>query len=708
MCVRRRLTFQLQFGTPPSHRLMTQTPPPPQNAADTVTHRPLSYRPDIDGMRALAVLAVVAYHYAPTKFPGGFIGVDIFFVISGYLITGILLQAFQSHTFSLLDFYRRRILRIFPALSAVLIVCLVAGWLLLFPAEYATLGKHVAAGAGFVQNLVLWQEAGYFDTSALQKPLLHLWSLAVEEQFYIFWPLFLWLVLHKSQRVLASVLLIAALSFALNIWGIQSGNSVATFYLPLTRAWELMAGAGLAALHISTGPRRPPYSSAMSCIGLGLILLGFAVIHPGRSFPGFWGLLPVIGSVLLIQAGEHAFVNRQLLALRPMVAVGLISYPLYLWHWSLLSLASVIFSGMDHAVLRGTKWAALCLSFLLAWATYRWLERPIRRQRKPKAVLALGTLATLAGGAGLVIWQLGGLPQRSGSLVQEKAAQLLTSMQGSPEAGRCFDLTNGPTLPQPWSCELGDTHAQRWIMAYGDSHALSMLPALDRYGKEKHVRIVFGGLSGCPGLLGIEPHRETGPACSELANQAFTKVETKRAAAAILIVRWSYYAGGTTRPDEIQTIHTISAGRELTEPPKTGMAALQYGLATTLARYQATDIPILLMEDNPQQITTFPVGQLRFGSLTEDNLNASSVSRAEHDRNQASFNQLLQATTARYSVASLLNADQALCNADHCPWVKNSQILYLDDDHLSIAGSMLVYPSLANALNRILKNHHGN
>lgn len=683
---------------------MAQTPPTQLNTADTATYRSLSYRPDIDGMRALAVLAVVAYHYAPTKFPGGFIGVDIFFVISGYLITGILLQALQSHTFSLLNFYQRRILRIFPALSAVLIACLVVGWLLLFPAEYEALGKHVAAGAGFVQNLALWQEAGYFDTSALQKPLLHLWSLAVEEQFYIFWPLFLWLILHKSQRVLTSVLLVAGLSFALNIWGIQSGNSIATFYLPLTRAWELMAGAGLAALHTCASPRRLPYGSAMSCIGLGLILLGFAIIHPARSFPGFWGLLPVIGSALLIQAGEHAFVNKRLLALRPMVAVGLISYPLYLWHWSLLSLVTVIFSGLDHAVLRGTKWTAFCLSFVLAWATYRWLERPIRQQKKPKAVLVLTTLVTLAGGAGLVIWQLGGLPQRSGSLVREQAAQLLTSMQDSPKAERCFDLTNGPILPQPWSCELGDIHAQRWIMAYGDSHALSMLPALDRYGKEKHMRIVFGGLSGCPGLLGIEPARATGPACAELAHQAFTQAAKNHAAAVILVLRWSYYVGGTTRPNEIQTIHTIGD----TGQPETGMAALQYGLETTLARYQASAIPILLVEDNPQQLTTFPIGQLRFGSLKEENLNASSVSRAEHNRNQAPFNQLLQSVANRYSTVSLLHTDPVLCNADYCPWVKNSQILYFDDDHLSIAGSMLVYPSLANALSQILKTNHEN
>jgi peptidoglycan/LPS O-acetylase OafA/YrhL len=671
-------------------------------------HLALAYRSDIDGVRALAVLPVVAYHYFPVLFPGGFIGVDIFFVISGYLITGILLKSFHNDGFSLLDFYQRRIRRIFPALVSVLIFCLVVGWFFLFSFEFEALGKHAASGAGFAQNITLWRESGYFDAAVLQKPLLHLWSLAVEEQFYIFWPLVLWLIIRARGYLLLFVLLITGFSFVLNILGIQSGHSVATFYLPFTRAWELMAGAGLAVLHTKRDSSISRFNNIvklrhfMSFLGFGMILTGFAVIHPGYNFPGFWGLLPVLGSVLLIHAGPDAVINRYFLACRPMVVIGLISYPLYLWHWSLLSLAAIIFNGADLVLmnLKGIKVVALIFSFILAWGTYKYLERPIRRNQSIKTVAVLFVLVAIAGSGGGVIWMLQGVPERPGSLVQKQASQLLASMSRSTESERCFDLTDSGVLPETWSCDLGDRTAHKWIIAYGDSHALSMIPALDRYGKEAQVRVVFAGLSGCPGLLNTIPNRETGPACVELASQVISKAKNEHAAVAVLIQRWSYYAGGTTQPNDLQIIHAIDAQGAV--QPVTGLRALRNGLDATLTQYQESEIPVILVEDNPQQTTTFPVGRLRFGSVSDRALNIDSVSRDEHERNQAPFNQLLRSVAARYPVVSILNTDSVLCDAVHCPWVIDGKFLYFDDDHLSVAGSMEIYSLLANALNRVL------
>ncbi|CAH9018114.1 acyltransferase family protein [Candidatus Nitrosacidococcus sp. I8] len=206
-----------------------------------------TYRPDIDGLRALAVLAVIAYHYeyAKSLLTGGFIGVDIFFVISGYLITGILLKEFKTHSFSIIKFYQRRIRRIFPALIVILLFSLIIGWVFYLENEYQKLGQHIATSAGFIQNFMLWSESGYFDLSSIQKPLLHLWSLSVEEQFYIFWPLILWAILHYGWSLTRSITIIISLSFLINL-GYAYYDKVIDFYFPTTRAWELMAGAYLA------------------------------------------------------------------------------------------------------------------------------------------------------------------------------------------------------------------------------------------------------------------------------------------------------------------------------------------------------------------------------------------------------------------------------------------------------------------------------
>lgn len=214
----------------------------------TLQHTHLShpkYRPDIDGLRALAVLSVVAFHAFPSWIKGGFIGVDVFFVISGYLISTIIFESLERDAFSFSEFYARRIKRIFPALLLVLLSCLVFGWFVLLSPEYKQLSKHVASSAGFIQNLVLWSESGYFDNTAATKPLLHLWSLGVEEQFYIVWPLLLWVAWKRNFNFLIIIILVAVISYYLNIVGVKK-DSIATFYSPLTRFWELLSGGFLA------------------------------------------------------------------------------------------------------------------------------------------------------------------------------------------------------------------------------------------------------------------------------------------------------------------------------------------------------------------------------------------------------------------------------------------------------------------------------
>ncbi len=365
------------------------------------------YRPDIDGLRAVAVLSVVAFHAFPRWMPGGFIGVDIFFVISGFLISTIIFENLEKNTFSFIGFYARRIRRIFPALLIVLIFSYAFGWISLFTDEYKQLGKHIAAGAGFVSNFVLWGESGYFDNSSDTKPLLHLWSLGIEEQFYIVWPFVLWLAWKKRLNLLTLGILVWLASFYLNIQGVKK-DVVATFYSPQTRFWELFSGSVLAwcilhnkntfsncALKMDGFLSRIVYrehaeadgktlSNITSFAGCLLLAYGFWRITKATSFPGWWGIVPVLGAVLIILAGSSAWINRTVLSNKIAVWFGLISFPLYLWHWPLLSFARIVESGTPA---RNIRIAAVVLSVALAWLTYKFVERPIRfgKHRKAKA-----------------------------------------------------------------------------------------------------------------------------------------------------------------------------------------------------------------------------------------------------------------------------------------------------------------------------------
>ncbi len=297
------------------------------------------YRPDIDGLRAIAVLSVVAFHAFPTWMKGGFIGVDVFFVISGFLISTIIFENLERGTFSFAEFYYRRIKRIFPALIIVLSSCLIFGWFSLLPEELNQLGKHILGGASFVSNLVLWSESGYFDNSAETKPLLHLWSLGIEEQFYIVWPFLVWAAWKRNINIFQVIILFFIVSFILNIWLIHT-NPVATFFSPLTRFWELLCGSLLALYEIRKGniyrlttqllttignftlqfeqiiPNRFTNSSLISFVGMGLLIGSFYFINKDFEFPGFWALVPILGSVMIIMAGPNAWPNKKSFLIR--------------------------------------------------------------------------------------------------------------------------------------------------------------------------------------------------------------------------------------------------------------------------------------------------------------------------------------------------------------------------------------------------------
>lgn len=349
------------------------------------------YRPDIDGLRALGVLLVVAFHAFPKALPGGYVGVDVFFVVSGYLISSIIFGSLEHGRFSFTEFYARRIRRIFPALALVLLAGWGLGWFLLLVDEQQRLGLHIAGGAGFVSNFVLWSEAGYFDSDAYAKPLLHLWSLGIEEQFYILWPLLLAFLWRRESDFLKITLLIAIASFAANVLIVRA-DAVAAFYAPWTRFWELMTGGMLAYLNRHRGCQLLRSANLQSALGAVLILTAVALLNKKSAFPGWWALLPTLGTFLIISAGRDAWLNRKFLSARAIVGIGLISYPLYLWHWLLLSFAWIAKGKMPPSSTRGILVVA---SFVLAYLTYRYVEKPIRTGGRRVALILLAVMSTL-------------------------------------------------------------------------------------------------------------------------------------------------------------------------------------------------------------------------------------------------------------------------------------------------------------------------
>jgi hypothetical protein len=451
----------------------------------------MKYRADIDGLRAVAVLAVIGYHAFPEWVRGGFVGVDVFFVISGFLISGIIFSGLEQGSFSFRDFYARRIRRIFPALFLVLAAAYAAGWFLLFAEPFAQLGKHAAGGAGFVSNFVLWREAGYFDSASDTKPLLHLWSLGIEEQFYLLWPLAAWLAWKGRFDLLALTLVVLFGSMYFNLDRIRR-DLIGTFYAPQTRFWELMTGAVLA--HLAVMPPRWRFlefinalyqrltrdagsRTAISIAGGLLIAISVFGIDHTRHFPGRWAVLPVGAAALVIAAGSGGWFNR-LLSLRVMVGIGLISYPLYLWHWPLLSFLRLLHGETPPASLRVV---AVSLAFLLAWLTYAFVERPIRFGRPRRGiVLALCAAMAAIGAAGYYTYRADGLWERAiNRSDQASFANYYQVMKKSGIAGpyrlecdfmqlvtdgvkdRIAPQCTEPGRDRTWFL-WGDSHAQAW------------------------------------------------------------------------------------------------------------------------------------------------------------------------------------------------------------------------------------------------------
>ncbi|WP_342116612.1 acyltransferase family protein [Pseudoduganella sp. OTU4001] len=640
-----------------------------------------AYRPDIDGLRAVAVLSVVLFHAFPSALPGGFVGVDIFFIISGFLIGSILIKGMQQGSFSFADFYARRVRRIFPALSLMLASTLAFGWFALFPDEFKMLGKHVFGGAGFVSNFFLWNEVGYFDTAAETKPLLHLWSLGIEEQFYIFWPLLLALAWRLRWNMLGMAVVLGAASFALNIWGVHKFAS-ATFYSPASRVWELLMGACLAYATVNrlapfAAASRPHSASqrdaaalllrhAASLLGLGLLAAALVLTTRKHAFPGWWALLPTSGALLLIAAGPAALVNRYLLSNRLMVWVGLVSYPLYLWHWPLLSYAQIIESGVPSAQIRATAVAA---ALALATATYWLLEKPLRGTARGRAKVIGLSLAMLAlAGVGAAIYRADGMPQRQAVVDNALQQKDLILVEDTANAQACKARYGFDTIYK--YCLLDDVKKDPTVLLIGDSHAYHHVAGMTAHWRARGENLW---------MLGTRwPFVDLAP--SEDEYQKATPMMLDLA----------------LNTPSVKTV-IISTALKLHEGNEEGKAIVA-SFRETIRRFVASGRKVYWINDVPRLDFDPRACIKRAGVASSQTRGECAVPREEYEKSVAPHRAIVDRVLKEFPAVRQLDAADALCDAKSCRVVADGMLLYRDNNHLSHRGDLWVAQRLAQAM----------
>lgn len=633
----------------------------------------ISYRAEVDGLRAIAVGGVIVFHAFPSYLTGGFVGVDVFFVISGFLISGIILNELEKGTFSIWNFYARRIRRIFPALLIVLVACFALGWRLLSFEEFKQMGRHLATASGFFINFQLLKEADYFGTEAAVKPLLHLWSLAVEEQFYLVWPSLL-IFAAWSKRIATLIMLILILSFVANVVIVHK-NEVAAFYLPVTRFWELMLGAGLAYSQMRKQSFFETAANTKAFLGLALIAGSFVLISEDRLFPGFWALMPTVGTALMISSSRHAWLNRTILGSRPFVFVGLISYPLYLWHWPILSFARIAARGENIAA--STILFLIALAFVLAAATYIFIERPIqriswlefRKRWAPGLLVSVICIGVL--GATIPASKLGL------SRFPLEVRKLLTFKAGAMGKGKgCFLRPNeGPSHFIAACVDPPLADVKPLLFLWGDSHAAHLVPGLRQLQNQSgSFRLARFTAAGCPAV--IAGNALDNKSCNE--TNAFVMKRIAELKPEIVVIAGFWYHYGIQKNKKKQFWKLDSSA-----------------LANTVRLIRNAGVKQVLV------VGEVPVWKIFQPIISAELLVSTGKVPAQTklhlDPDSLSVDRLLESNITSAG-AHYLAPSEYLCSAAGCTIEFAGEPVYFDKDHLTSTGSLLLVLPILRAL----------
>jgi len=659
-------------------------------ASDETRIAALPYRPDIDGLRALSVLAVVLYHFRVPYFGGGYVGVDVFFVISGYLITGIVLAEVTSGTFSFARFYERRARRLLPTLTIVLLATFLAGFAVMTPQDLKLLSKSTAHTVIFAANLFFDSQGGYFGPNLELAPLLHMWSLAVEEQFYIAWPLLLMLaVRYAPKRLLAIAAVLLLVSFYANVALIDTKPS-AVFYRPQTRAWELLAGCILA---FGVPKVRDVAAHVASLAGLALVLFAIFAFTDETQFPGVAAVVPVTGAALLIWSGQSApsLVGR-ILSMRPLVFVGLISYAWYLWHWPMVALFRYQFERDPDAAEISILIVA---SFVLAALCWRFVESPIRHGRwwriGPRTAVAAVTVSLATAGLAGTGVATGGFIGRYPPIMRELARKPLSER---PQDTPCATEAMRTGVSRGF-CHLWDAKGEGpAILLWGDSHARSLRTVFRDLGEESDVSVSFSGASACPPLLGVSRVRSLGSRdrC-RVANDAVGRaLKMTRYRDVVLVARWGRYA---LRSDVSNNQFYIRDEKSRVSSIEENQRVIRESLRRTVEEIRAGGARAWIVMEAP------------YVDFDPPNRLARLIARGEHPQTMYGIdvvkererNAFMRALVAELPVR-VIDPANALCDAQRCLAVAHGKPLYFDDNHLSIYGAARLAPLMAQIFSK--------
>lgn len=678
----------------------------------------MNYRKEIDGLRALAVLPVLLFHAGFQSFSGGYIGVDIFFVISGYLITSIIISDLHAGTFSILKFYERRARRILPALFLVMLASLPFAWWWMSPTGLYDFSKSVVAVSLFLSNILFWKEAGYFATANELKPLLHTWSLAVEEQYYVLFPVFLMLAWRfVGKRWIISIFFVAALtSLAVSEWALTRFSS-ASFYLLPTRGWELLIGA-LAAFYLFSEAsgvnvdekplhlRLAAYQAA-SLLGLMLITYAIFVYDKSTHFPGVNALVPTIGTVLIVLFAKPMTLVGKMLGNKLLVGIGLISYSTYLWHQPLFSFTRY---GSIEEPSKMVYLLLIVTSLLLAFLTWKFVETPFRNKNivKRKQIFWVGMIGSLF----FVTIGLIGVANEG----FEKRFNMPTSLSSSfgltQRANECFDKPNA-YKNDDWLCALGKTNgvtsantdskveAKPAFVVFGDSHSKSLFDAFNHAASQINVHAVYSGISYCVPFLGVYILRsdQTQVACHLVNQRVFDYVKANQVKKIFLVGRWSVYTDGGydgTEATWIGITHGSKKNKALARK------AFESGLKQTVAAYASIGTKVYIVEQVPQQ--THGVKDLYYkiyNNRTDANdvhkvsksIRELSVTKHQHLQLQSFVSQLFK-QYAQTGQLNLINFDEIFCDSEKCLIGTDKYSYYFDNNHLTTVGGRMVVDEL--------------
>lgn len=658
----------------------------------------IKYRPEIDGLRGLSIIFVLIFHLFPSLLPGGYLGVDVFFVISGFIITTIIVENSIQEKF-VTRFYCHRVRRLFPALIVVVAFCLLFGWLFLFSHEYKQLGLHAARAGVFTINLKLYEENGYFDAANDAKPLMHLWSLSVEEQFYLLYPALLILVL-KTRRagfVFGCFLVILLASLVYNY---QENDSKRAFYFISGRLWELIGGALLAyGFHAKSAglvrcgwfgkkewlTKQKKIDFANDVYGvIGLILLVFAAMSV-RS--GLWGggVAAVCGTLLLI-ANEQSVVSRRWLSWRPLVFVGLISYPLYLWHWPIYSFAYIINGEMPQWWIR---FICLIAAFALAMLTWAYIESPIRR--RPSRRIDVGLLIIGVGilvGFGTLINVKDGFPSRS---IEQNYAEYLPDGDHSKffnyikknyyecEPRAILDVTERHLGVA--RCAQSKKYGVPEVVIVGDSHGEHLYPGLSDFLHDQNV----GYYSfRCLPFFGVSGH----PSCAGMADALEWILQNRSVKVVILAASWP------GKIAEKSGLLIKNNGLNFT-----GQEMLGYGLHQTVERLVSNNKRVIVVGDTPN----FSYGPKKcvIRPLHYENSIACSQLKEAYVNENIDTWRTIDNNTSAIDGSYFFNLEKVVCESNVCSMNRNSMLLYRDNDHLSLEGSRIAGSALGNKVKEL-------